>query len=94
MVQVRLFLDPTMNLFRLEQSSNKKSILSASILGIWLHITLDSILYMDIQPLFPIGLNPFYIGIEAIVPVYDLCRNAGGLAVILFLVLFIKNKVS
>jgi len=94
MVQVRPFLDSIMKLFGLEQSGGKKSIVLASIFGIWLHITLDSTLYMDIQPLFPIGLNPFYIGLEAIELVYDLCRNAGLLAVILFLVLFIKNRVS
>ena len=94
MVQVRPFLDSIMKYFGFEQSGGRKSIVLASIFGIWLHITMDSTLYMDIQPLFPIGLNPFYIGLEAIAPVYDLCRNTVLLSIFLFLVLFIRNKVS
>lgn len=48
------------------------SIIAGAILGTWSHVFLDSFLYMDIVPLWPIELNPFY-GILSSGSVYFLC---------------------
>jgi membrane-bound metal-dependent hydrolase YbcI (DUF457 family) len=37
-----------------------KPFMVAGILGTTLHILLDSPLYVDIQPFYPIRMNPFY----------------------------------
>ncbi len=49
-----------MSSFKLKQKYSHKSIFLASFLGVYLHILLDSILYTDIKPLFPLSANPFY----------------------------------
>ena len=94
MGQVRPYLDSVIRSIGLAQEWNKKSIIFATISGIWLHITLDSTLYLDIRPLFPLNLNTFYTGLEAYNTVYSLCWNSGIIAIILFLVIILKNRVS
>ena len=94
MIQVRPYLDSVIRSIGLAQEWNRKSIIFAAISGIWLHITLDSTLYLDIRPLFPLNLNPFYIGLEAYETVYSLCWNSGIIAIILLLVIIMKNRVS
>lgn len=46
--------------FKLRQNSSFKNILLASLFGIYFHIILDSPLYKDIKPFYPLDLNPFY----------------------------------
>lgn len=63
-----------MSFLKLKQKSSQKSIWLASFLGVYLHILLDSPLYTDIKPLFPLNINPFYsssmfVGFE----IYSLC---------------------
>lgn len=62
-----------MRSFELEQKASKKSIFSSALLGVWLHVFLDSLLYSDMQPLYPSPQNPFHIGLQALAPVYGLC---------------------
>ena len=74
MSKMRRTLSPLMSFFKLEQRSSFKSILSASLFGIYLHILLDSPLYSDIRPFYPLGFNPLlshsmFIGFG----VYTLC---------------------
>jgi len=74
MSQVRSSLLPLMSFFKLEQKLSFKSVLSASLFGVYLHILLDSPLYSDIRPFFPFDSNPLlshsmFIGFE----VYTLC---------------------
>ena len=49
---------PLMSYFKLDQTQSFKSILSASLSGIYLHIILDSFLYSDIRPFYPFDFNP------------------------------------
>ena len=49
---------PLMSYFKLDQTPSFKSILSASLSGIYLHIILDSFLYSDIRPFYPFDFNP------------------------------------
>jgi len=63
-----------MSFLKLEQKLSFKSILSAALSGIFLHILLDSPLYSDIRPFYPLGFNPLlscsmFVGLE----IYTLC---------------------
>ncbi len=49
-----------MVLFKLAQDSSFKKILWTSLFGVYFHILLDSPLYTDIKPLYPLTINPFY----------------------------------
>jgi membrane-bound metal-dependent hydrolase YbcI (DUF457 family) len=49
-----------MVLFKLAQDSSFKKILWTSFFGIYFHILLDSPLYTDIKPFYPLTINPFY----------------------------------
>ena len=57
MSQVRSNLSPLMFFLKLEQKLSFKSVLSASLFGVFLHILLDSPLYSDIRPFFPFDFN-------------------------------------
>jgi len=62
------------SVFKLEQKYAQKSIWLGSFSGVYLHVLLDSPLYPDIRPLFPLPVNPFYsssmfVGFE----IYSLC---------------------
>jgi len=46
----------------LEQRTTKLSAFSASLGGVYLHILLDSLLYSDIRPFYPLEINPFFEG--------------------------------
>ena len=59
MYRMRNILSPLMSYFKLDQTPSFKSILSASLSGIYLHIILDSFLYSDIRPFYPFAFNPF-----------------------------------
>ncbi len=60
MFKIRYYLNPITDFFKLEQKSSFLNILAASIIGIYAHILLDVPLYFDIQPLFPLNINPFF----------------------------------
>ncbi len=47
-------------LSKLAQDSSFKKILWTSFFGIYFHILLDSPLYTDIKPFYPLTVNPFY----------------------------------
>ncbi len=60
MTKIREFFTPLMRFFKIEQEISFKKILFASLLGINIHILLDSPIYTDIRPFFPLDFNPFY----------------------------------
>jgi hypothetical protein len=47
-------------LFESDINRNRVSFILAGVLGIMLHVTLDSPLYSDIRPLYPMTANPLY----------------------------------
>ena len=74
MSKVRSALSPLMSFLKLEKKLSFKSILSASLFSVYLHILLDSPLYSDIRPFFPFDFNPLlslsmFIGFD----IYRLC---------------------
>lgn len=74
-----------MNFFDLKQNFSNTTVLLSSIFGVWVHILFDSTLYTDINPFFPLDINPFFVGFEAIGPeIYLLCVALGALGVGLY----------
>lgn len=59
MSKVRGLFSPLLSFFKLEQKFSFKSILLASLSGIYIHILLDSRMYRDIRPFYPLDFNPF-----------------------------------
>ena len=58
MSRVRGVLAPLVSLFKFEQRTSFKGIVLASLFGICFHILLDSPLYSDIRPFYPLESNP------------------------------------
>jgi len=61
MNRIRKAISPLLAFFRLEQKSSLNSIFLAALSGVYLHILLDAMMYVDIQPLYPLEANPFFI---------------------------------
>jgi len=74
--------------FLIKQEISWKNVLPAAFLGTFLHVFLDSILYHEMNPFYPITGNPFVIGTIAFVPVYVGC----ALLFVLGFVLLAKKK--
>lgn len=51
--------------FRLPQKSSFKKILLTSLFGVYFHIFLDSFLYTDIRPFYPLEIKPLYGAIQS-----------------------------
>jgi len=80
------FLHPLYRFFLLESESNLsfKSFIMAGISGAVLHVLLDSPLYGDIKPLYPVTINPLYN--PALTPeIYCLCIFLGIFGILYYL---------
>jgi len=93
MMRIRKFLEGIMGFFNLEQSWSRKSIVASALSGVYLHIVLDSRLYTDIKPFFPLSWNPFYSdsmfsGFE----VYGFCVVSALIGMALFVLRIIKIR--
>lgn len=55
----RGFLSKIMKLFMLERMSSSKRILFTSLFGAYSHVFLDSFLYVEMRPFYPLDGNPF-----------------------------------
>lgn len=69
-------LNKIVSLFGLYQSSNFRHIIAASLVGTYSHVFLDSLLYAEMNPFFPILGNPF-TGLVLDGAVYTFCIIAG-----------------
>jgi nitric oxide reductase large subunit len=58
--QSRNVVHKVMDFFYFPYETTYKKILLSSLLGVWFHILLDSPLYTDIQPFYPLQMNPLY----------------------------------
>ncbi|MCD6273047.1 MAG: hydrolase [Deltaproteobacteria bacterium] len=45
--------------FRRSYSAKRDRMVISSLLGGWFHVLLDSMIYYDIRPFYPININPF-----------------------------------
>ncbi len=80
------FLHRLYQVFLLESGDklNLKSFMFAGALGAALHVLLDSPLYSDIRPFYPLAINPMYnptLSLE----VYSICVYMGILGLIYYL---------
>ena len=74
-----------MAIFKLEQDSSFGKILWTSIFGVYSHILLDSPLYTDIRPFYPLKENPFYHAFS-LHHVYLFCSVLFPIAIVLYVV--------
>ncbi len=84
----RKYLNRFVSLFGLKQESSFQHIMAASFIGTFSHVFLDSFLYVEMNPLFPILGNQFF-GLLSSGLVYGFCFSMGfiGLFIYLFRVL-------
>lgn len=67
---------------QLTDGASRGAIFAGSILGVYSHVILDSILYTDACPFYPIAWNPFFVDGMKFIPVYVGCTLAGILGII------------
>lgn len=84
------FLHPFYKMFLLEPDDklNLKSFMLAGTLGTTLHVLLDSPLYTDIQPVYPLAINPLYNPAWSS-EVYSFCVWMGILGIIYYVGLLV-----
>ncbi|MGQ9469142.1 MAG: DUF4184 family protein [Nitrososphaerales archaeon] len=63
------WLSKIMRLFMLEQKSAFKRILYTSLFGVYSHVFLDSFLYEEMMPFYPLDCNPF-LGLVSAYQIY------------------------
>ena len=71
---------------RFAREPSTSSVAAAALVGAYSHVVLDSMLYTDARPLFPVRWNPFLLDGARFVSVYAGCVIAGVLGVAIFAV--------
>ncbi len=79
------YYEPLLSQSRLSQRLPKGRTLLASLLGVYSHVLLDSLLYADIRPFFPFDANPFLRSQFITGAVYDFCVASFLLGAALYL---------
>lgn len=80
------FLHPLYKIFLLEtaKSLKLKSFVVAGMLGTGLHVILDTPLYSDIKPFYPITVNPI-CSLATTLEIYSLCVWIGSFGIIYYI---------
>ncbi len=73
-----------MAVFKLAQDSSFKKILWTSFFGVYFHILLDSFLYTDIKPFYPVTNNPL-LGLFSSLQIYLFCGLSFLVAILFYL---------
>ena len=79
---------PFLRSLRLHQTSRFNRVLASSLIGVWLHIMLDALIYPEVRLLYPIRGNQL-LGLTSPGAVYGFCSIAFPLALIVYLLGFI-----
>ena len=61
---------------RLKQNHSRKKIWLTSYVGVYMHIIMDSFLYLDIKPFYPLKYNPIYSLLGSFEVYFLLSKNA------------------
>ncbi|MDH5441038.1 MAG: hypothetical protein OEZ48_00645 [Candidatus Bathyarchaeota archaeon] len=93
MYQLKDVLQNLTAVLKLAQDSSFRKILWTSFFGVYLHILLDSPLYSDIRPFYPIESNPFY-GLISSQQIYLFCSISFlvGTSLYLFRLFVLKTR--
>jgi len=67
------YYEPLLSKLRLSQRLSRGETFLASLLGVYSHVLMDSLLYSDIRPFFPLDANPFLRGQSIAGAVYSFC---------------------
>ncbi|TET72282.1 hypothetical protein E3J39_02725 [Candidatus Bathyarchaeota archaeon] len=94
MRRMRGYLEPLMRLVGLEQVSSPRSVYAAALSGVYLHILLDSLLYVDIRPFYPFSYNPFLGGMAAAFGVWWFCIVTGLIGVALLVFRLARTRIA
>jgi membrane-bound metal-dependent hydrolase YbcI (DUF457 family) len=86
----RKYLNGIVSLFGLKQESSMRHIISASLIGTYSHVLLDSFLYSEMNPFFPLLGNPF-LGLLGFGFVYNLCVVLGLVGFFIYLLRVLLN---
>ena len=95
MSKIRRYFTPLITFFKIEQSISFKKILFSSTCAIFIHILLDSPIYLDIQPFFPFEFNPFYR--STVMPgliIYLLCAWCFVGAIFVYVIRLLQHKTN
>jgi membrane-bound metal-dependent hydrolase YbcI (DUF457 family) len=97
MYHVRNKLSPLMSFFKLEQKVSFKRVLAAALLGVYIHILLDSRGYTDIQPFYPSTVNPFLAsgplaGLDSVIFCIWSFLGAAVIYVVILVLVWRKNR--
>ncbi|RDE12878.1 MAG: hypothetical protein C4K48_09440 [Candidatus Thorarchaeota archaeon] len=90
---LRRYLSRIASILRLHQQSSFRHILPASLIGTYSHVFLDSILYAEMNPLYPLLGNPF-LNLVWSISIYDFCVVFGLLGFVLYIVRFYRSLSS
>jgi len=77
-----------------QKSFNFKAFAMAGILGTIIHVLLDSPLYTDIRPFYPLNINPLYnpeVSFRASIMINDVCIFSGIIGLIYYIGLIIYS---
>ena len=67
------------------KNEKKIRIVSAAVFGTLLHVLPDSLINTDVEPFFPLEMNPFYLGYKFEIFVYMFCAASFILAAYLLI---------
>ena len=84
---LRSLLNRLMMVFRIPQKSSFKKILFTSFVGVYFHVFLDSFLYEEMMPFYPLQGNPFFDLLSAFGSysvVYGFCSVTALLGIVLY----------
>ena len=84
---LRGLLSRIMVAFRIPQKSSFKKILFTSFVGVYFHVFLDSFLYEEMMPFYPLQCNPFFDLLSAYGSysvVYGFCSITALLGIVLY----------
>jgi len=90
---LRSWLSKVLEWFKIKQRSSFKKILYTSLFGVYFHIFLDSFLYAEMEPFYPLPGNPF-LGVVGLGAIYEFCTISFILGSILYIYKFIVRKAN
>lgn len=86
MTKMGKFTAPLMGLVGVDQGPSLRNVFWTALSGVCLHVILDSRLYADMRPFYPLSYNPFLGGVMDAFEIWWLCIATGliGVALLVF----------